>query len=272
MNASFDLDALAEAALDLERAGIENPRREARLLFDLAGGDRARFKTYLARRSRREPYSRIRGRREFWSLDLNLSPDTLDPRPDSETLVDAALEFLPGRAAPFRVLDFGSGSGALLLAFLAEFPNASGLGIDILPGAIETARANAHELGLSPRAQFAPGDWSQGNPGGARHAADVILSNPPYIPSGELETLQPEVRRFDPRAALDGGFDGLDAYRQLAPVFRHALNPGGFAFVELGLGQAGRVASIMAGCGLDIVGTRQDLARIERCLVLRQGA
>ena len=232
---------------------------------DLADGDEALFQAYLARRASHEPYSRIRCRREFWSLDLALSPDTLDPRPDSETLIDAALEHLPRRDAPLRVFDYGTGSGALLLAFLVEFPNASGIGIDILPGAIETANANARALGLSARTGFILGDWSGMNPG----AADVILANPPYILSGEIETLQPEVARFDPLAALDGGDDGLDAYRALAPVFRHALNPGGFAFIELGLGQAGPVASIMAGAGLVNVGTRQDLARIERCLVLR---
>lgn len=273
MNAEIDLDTLAEAAMNLERAGIENPRREARLLFELAGGDATRFKTYLARRAAHEPYSRIRGRREFWSLDLALSSDTLDPRPDSETLIDAALEHLSDRAAPLRVVDFGTGSGALLLAFLVEFPNASGLGIDILPGAVGTARANALALGLSSRAEFVfgdwRGDWSQDDHGAARLGADIILANPPYIPSGAMASLQPEVVGFDPLAALDGGADGLDAYRALAPVFRDALNPGGFAFVELGLGQAGDVATIMAGSGLMMAGTRQDLARIERCLVLR---
>jgi release factor glutamine methyltransferase len=267
MSAATELDALAEAALALERAGIENPLREARLLLELAQGDRTRFTDYLRRRSSREPYSRIRGKREFWSLDLDLSPDTLDPRPDSETLIEASLEFLAERRnEALRAIDFGAGSGALLLAFLAEFPKASGIGIDSLPGAVSAARQNAGTLGLASRARFVLGDWSEKNLG----PADVILANPPYIPSGEIDLLQPEVARFDPRAALDGGVDGLAAYRALAPVIYRALGPGGFAFLELGQGQARPVAAIMERAGLKLVGTRPDLARIERCLVLRQ--
>jgi release factor glutamine methyltransferase len=266
MSAAAKRDAAGEAARVLERAGIDSPRREARLLLELAQGDAARFGDYVLRRASHEPYSRIRGRREFWSLDLKLSPDTLDPRPDSETLIEAALAHLPGRQAALRVLDFGSGSGALLLALLSEFPHAAGIGIDILPGAVETARQNAEALGLAARAMFILGDWAEKNLG----PADVILANPPYIQSDQLESLQPEVVRFDPRAALDGGADGLAAYRALAPVIRRSLKPGGAAFVELGQGQARQVAAIMEGAGLKAAGTRQDLARIERCLVLRQ--
>ncbi len=262
-----DMDAVAAAARVLERAGIENPRREARLLLNLAQGDPARFADYLARRAAREPYSRIAGRREFWSLDLALATDTLDPRPDSETLIEAALEYLADRRdEALRAVDFGAGSGALLLAFLAEFPKASGIGIDILPGAVSAARQNAETLGFSARAQFVLGDWREKNSG----QADVILANPPYIPSSEIDHLQPEVTRFDPRAALDGGADGLESYRALAPVIYRALGPGGFAFLELGQGQARPVAAIMERAGLKAAGTRQDLARIERCLVLRQ--
>ncbi len=268
MSAATELDLLAEAALELERAGIDNPLREARLLLELAQGDPTRFKDYLRRRASREPYSRIRGRREFWSLDLALAPDTLDPRPDSETLIEAALEFLADRRndGALRVLDFGAGSGALLLAFLAEFPRATGIGIDRLPGAVAAARLNAETLGLAARSRFVLGDWSEKNLG----QADVILANPPYISSSEIDHLQPEVTRFDPRAALDGGADGFDCYRALAPVISRALSPAGFAFLELGQGQARQVAAIMERAGLKAAGTRLDLARIERCLVLGQ--
>ncbi|MGA3306511.1 MAG: peptide chain release factor N(5)-glutamine methyltransferase [Stellaceae bacterium] len=265
MNAAAEIDAIGEAARLLERAGIDNPRREARLLLDLARGDPARFADYVRRRASREPYSRISGRREFWSLDLTLSPATLDPRPDSETLIEAALDHLPYREAALRAIDFGTGSGALLLAFLSEFPHATGIGIDIQPGAVETARQNAEALGLAARANFIPGDWAEKNLG----AADVILANPPYIQSSAFPSLQPEVVRFDPRAALDGGADGLAAYRALAPVFRRSLKPGGAAFLEMGEGQARPIAAIMAETGLTVAGTRRDLARIERCLVLR---
>jgi len=267
MSAATELDALSAAALVLERAGIENPLREARLLLELAQGDPTRFADYLARRASREPYSRIHGRREFWSLDLALSPDTLDPRPDSETLIEAALEFLADRRnEALRAVDFGAGSGALLLALLAEFPRATGIGIDRLPGAVTAARLNAETLGLAARSRFVLGDWSEKNLG----RADVILANPPYIPSSEIDSLQPEVTRFDPRAALDGGDDGLESYRALAPVVSWTLGPGGFAFLELGQGQARPVAAIMERAGLKAAGLRPDLARIERCLVLRQ--
>ncbi|HUN48946.1 MAG TPA: peptide chain release factor N(5)-glutamine methyltransferase, partial [Stellaceae bacterium] len=257
--------ALAEAAEILNRAGIDNPRREARLLDELAAGDPVRLKSFVVRRAAGEPYSRIRGLREFWSLDFALSPDTLDPRPDSETLIDAALAALPDKQAPLSVIDFGTGTGALLLAFLSEYPNATGIGLDILPGAIAMAERNAVSLGLAARARFIAGDWRAIN----LPPADVILANPPYIPDREIDTLDRAVRVFDPRAALDGGLDGLDAYRSLAPAIARNLKPEGFAFVELGAGQADAVAAICRAVGLNIAGTRLDLGGIVRCLAIR---
>ncbi|MGH6969449.1 MAG: peptide chain release factor N(5)-glutamine methyltransferase [Stellaceae bacterium] len=259
-------DAIAATARRLEAAGIANPRHEARLLHALAAGDNARLADYVRRRVAHEPYSRIRGAREFWSLDFALSPDTLDPRPDSETLIEAALAALPERTAPLRAVDLGTGTGALLLALLSEFPNATGLGVDVLPGAVATAARNAAALGLADRTQFVAGDWAEANLG----AADVILANPPYIPSGEIAALPPEVVRFDPRRALDGGDDGLMAYRALVPVVRRTLKPGGWAFFELGAGQAEAVARIMAAGDLHAAGRRRDLAGRERCLAIRQ--
>jgi len=259
-------DAIATTAQQLAAAGIANPRHEARLLCALAAGDGVRLVDYVRRRAAHEPYSRIRGAREFWSLDFALSPDTLDPRPDSETLIEAALAALPDRTAPLRVVDLGTGTGALLLALLSEYPNATGLGVDILPGAVATAARNAAALGLADRSHFVAGDWAAINLG----AADVILTNPPYIQSDEVTALPPEVAHFDPRRALDGGEDGLTAYRTLVPVIRRTLKPDGWAFFELGAGQTEAVARLVTVGDLRVAGTRRDLAGCERCLAIRQ--
>lgn len=259
-------DAIAAITQQLAAAGIANPRHEARLLHALAAGDGVRLADYVRRRVAHEPYSRIRGAREFWSLDFALSPDTLDPRPDSETLIEAALAALPDRTAPLSAVDLGTGTGALLLALLSEYPNATGLGIDVLPGAVAAAARNAAALGLANRAQFVAGDWVEINLG----AADVIVANPPYIPSDEIAALPPEVVRFDPRRALDGGDDGLMAYRTLMPLVRRTLKRDGWAFFELGAGQADAVARLARAGDLHVAGTRRDLAGCERCLAIRQ--
>jgi release factor glutamine methyltransferase len=274
-------DAVAAAAVQLAAAGIESPRHEARLLVELAAEldaaavlgypERAlgpsaqnRFAQLLARRVAREPYSRLLGRREFWSRDFALSPDTLDPRPDSETLVEAVLDHLPDRAAALRLLDLGTGTGCLLLALLSELPRAAGFGIDIVPGAVAVARANAASMGLKSRAFFAVGDWGAALAGGF----DVVICNPPYIASAALAGLAPEVARFDPAAALDGGADGLAAYRAVAPQVTRLLRASGFACVELGTGQTHAAVEIFRRHGLVIDGVRRDLAGVERCLLL----
>ena len=271
---------IAEATAQLAAAGIAEARREARLILALAleidpamvlgyperpvdDRSRARLDRLIARRVKHEPFSRLKGTREFWSLDFALSPETLDPRPDSETLIAAALAHLPDRRAPLRLIDFGTGTGCLLLALLSELPNATGLGIDILPGAVETARRNALSLGLSARVQFSVGDWDRGIEG----EADVILANPPYIPSQEIPSLAPEVAAYEPRGALDGGPDGLDAYRALAPATQRLLTRGGLACIEIGAGQAVPVAGLLSKSGLTINEIRRDLSGLERCLV-----
>ena len=273
-------EVTAAIAQRLAASGIAAARHEARLILaEALGSDPAvvlgyperavdaqamrRLEALVARRARGEPISRLRGSREFWSLEFALSPDTLDPRPDSETLIEAALAHLPERSAALRVLDFGTGTGCLLLALLSELPNATGLGIDILPGAVATAARNAAALGLAARARFQAGDWGCG----IVEQGDVILANPPYIPSQEILNLAPEVAAFEPRAALDGGADGLAAYRVLAPVASRLLIPGGFACVEVGSGQAAAVAGLLAGSGMKIREMRRDLAGIERCIV-----
>jgi release factor glutamine methyltransferase len=274
-------DGLSEAAQRLRDGGLGAARHEARLLLaaaldcepgDLLGGAdgaidepaRQRFAQFIDRRLAREPVSRIRGHREFWSLRFEITRDTLDPRPDSETLIEAILERLPDRQAPFRLLDLGTGSGCLLLALLTELPQAMGLGVDCLPGAVATARRNAAALGLAARARVELGCW------GAELAPgyDIILANPPYIPSGAIAELMPEVARYEPRTALDGGVDGLAAFRALAPELHRLLTPAGIAAVELGAGQLESVTALMVGAGLAIRGVQHDLSGTARCLVL----
>jgi len=273
-------EALALATRRLAAAGIEAARLDARLLLASVAGmsasavlleperalapeTEAAFNGFVDRRCRREPVSRIVGRREFWSLDFAITLATLDPRPDSEALVEAALaQFAP--EPPRRVLDLGSGTGCLLLAVLSERPSWTGIGIDIAEDAVAVGRANARTLDLAGRAHFQNGDWGQGLSG----PFDLILSNPPYIPSREIPGLAPEVSAYDPRRALDGGEDGLDAYRALAPAIARLLAPKGFAVIELGKGLAEEIARLMCATGLTEIDRRRDLAGVERCLVL----
>ena len=275
--------ALVKAVRALAAAGIDAPRREARLLLStilgvdaaalLGNPDRAlhaeegaRFAAFVARRAAREPAARLLGYREFWSLDFALSPETLVPRPDSETLVEAVLAQIGERRAPLRLLDLGTGSGCLLLALLSELPAATGIGIDIAAAAALTARRNAVALGFVDRASFAAGSWATAIVG----CFDVIVVNPPYIESGAIDGLAPEVGEHDPRRALDGGPDGLDSYRALAPEMGRLLRKDGVAAFECGAGQAQSVAAIVRRAGLTIVESRRDLAGTERCLVLRR--
>lgn len=272
---------LRDAAARLDAAGVEDARRDARLLLaealgveahrlilepetDVPPEAAARFADFVAARADRVPVSRILGRREFWGLSFRLSLATLDPRPDSETLVEAVLKAFPDRMAPLRVLDFGTGTGCLLLAVLSEYPNASGLGIDKADDAVVTAHANASDLGLADRVEIRLGDWGEGLTG----TFDIILSNPPYIEAGVVPMLAPEVARHDPLLALAGGADGLDAYRRLLPDVARLLAPQGHAFLELGQGQAPDVAEIAASCGLQRCAVHADLAGIARCLEL----
>ena len=192
--------------------------------------DQAAYAALIDRRARHEPVAYITGRREFWSLDLAVAPGVLIPRPDSETLIDAAVAHFDDRA-PRRILDLGTGSGALLLAALSQWPEASGVGIDASPAALDVAQANADRLGLAARAQFLPGGWC-----GTGEAFDLILCNPPYVATGT--PLAADVADWEPHAALFAGADGLDAYRALAPVLRGQLARGGIACVEIGATQS----------------------------------
>ena len=271
---------LEDVSGKLTSAGFEEPRRLARRLLAAALGlsatevfghpervlDRPqqnRIADTLARMLGREPLSRIVGLREFWGLEFLLSTDTLDPRPETETLVEAALRRLPSRSRPYRFLDLGTGSGCILLALLTEFPEAIGVGIDISPGAARAARRNADRLGLGARACFAVGNWAQAVAG----CFDAVAANPPYVSGRDLAGLPPEVRDHDPRRALDGGPDGLAAYRAIAADLLRLLAPAGFFACEIGSTQADAVTGILAEAGLARQEIAADLAGLPRCIV-----
>lgn len=277
-----DLRRLAEARL--REAGIDTPDLDARYLLEHALGltrtdfitksdqtvsetDTARALALIERRVAREPVGRILGHREFWTIDLALNPDTLEPRPDTETVVEAVLKAVPDPKAPLSLLDLGTGTGCILLALLAELPNATGLGVDLSPLAVEAADANAVRNGLAGRARFQTGDWGNG----ITDRFDIVVSNPPYIPSAEIATLAPEVREHDPRRALDGGPDGLAPYRIIAAQLPALLVPGGLAAFEVGQGQAPDVAALLAAQGFTGIAALRDLGGIERCVRGRNG-
>jgi release factor glutamine methyltransferase len=273
---------LGEAASKLSRAGFAEPRRAARRLvastLDLTPAEllghseqvldeqqTGRVRRALDRMAAREPLSRILGRREFWGLEFALSDDTLDPRPETETVVEAVLRRVLDRDAPLRFLDLGAGTGCILLALLSEFPAATGFGVDIAPDAVMTARRNAAALGLGERAHFLVGDWGTAISG----RFDVIASNPPYIADAALANLAPEVALYDPCLALDGGADGLGAYRSLVVDLARLLEPKAVLAIEVGFSQAPAVAAMLQASGLAIDGCERDLAGIARCVVAR---
>ena len=267
--------ALRDGALILRAAGIDNPAREARLLLAHALGrapadllrdsgdtiDRAAFDRLVERRAGNEPMAFILGHQEFWSLDFLVSPATLIPRPDSETIVQAAFDLPP----PGRVLDLGTGTGCLLLSVLHERPRAFGVGVDLSPDAAKLAAVNARRLGLDARAAFLCVVWAAALAG----PFDLILSNPPYIEADTIAGLMPEVANHEPRSALDGGTDGLDAYRTIVGALPALLTPDGAAVLELGIGQAQSVAALAHAIGFGAE-TRTDLGGIERALILQR--
>jgi len=262
--------------------GIDSPELDARVLIGHALGldhatlaasgrrllsaEQHRAIAAIAeRRLAREPVARITGIKEFWSLQLRVSEATLVPRPDTETLVEAALAALDRRGArslAWRIADLGTGCGAILLALLTELPNSFGVGSDIDPAALAMARENARRLRLT-RAAFLACEMATA----LRGPFDIIVSNPPYIATGDLDALPPEVRLFDPRVALDGGCDGLDSYRAIAAAAAVLLTPGGFLVVELGAGRAEPVADVIAAAGLAPLAPQPDLSGVPRALV-----
>ena len=263
--ATADLDArlLVGHALGLDATGLilhaERPVSEA---------DVARALAFAERRIAGEPVARILGEKEFWSLSLRLSPETLVPRPDTETVVEAALGWArrAGRGQePLRVLDLGTGTGAILLALLSELPAATGVGVDLAEGAARTANENARRFGLEERARFVVADWGAGING----RFDLVVSNPPYIRSGDIPGLAVEISRFDPDMALDGGADGLAAYRVILDRLDAFLAAQGAAFAELGDGQAEAVTAMAELLDFDAA-CHKDLVGIDRVVELRR--
>ncbi|HYE44596.1 MAG TPA: peptide chain release factor N(5)-glutamine methyltransferase [Caulobacter sp.] len=261
----------------LKAAGIDQPSIDARLMLEAATGasrmdiltdpyravtpeQQAVLDDYVGQRLRRRPISHILGRKGFWKIMLSVTPDVLTPRPDTEAILDVVLPAFPEGMA-FSMLDLGVGSGAILLAILAERPAAKGLGIDSSSEALAVARENAANLDLNDRAAFLRGDWTAGL---GDDQFDLVVSNPPYIRSAEIDTLEPEVRDHEPRLALDGGPDGLDAYRILAPEILRVLRPGGLFAVEIGHDQSAPVETLFREAGASRLRTVQDLATRDR--------
>lgn len=271
--------AVAETRLALAAVGIATGALEARLFVAhaaglsetaLLGSGEAplpaaavdRLADVVARRRAREPVAYILGEKEFWSLPFAVDRSTLIPRPDSETLIEAALAFIGDASRSPRVLDLCTGCGCLLLALLHAAPAASGIGVDLSESAVRVARGNAERLGLAGRAAFVCGNWADAIAG----AFDIVLANPPYIAGAEWPTLPHEVRGWEPRLALIGGVDGLAAYRELLPTAARLLAPGGGGFFEVGHGQAPDVAALAARAGFQRIDLKKDLAGVERCL------
>ena len=249
----MDARLLVEAGARVQRLDIvTDPRRE--LTVEQAQA----IETLVARRVQREPLSHILGKRAFWTLELIVTPAVLTPRPETEFLVELALELLP-KDQPARVLDLGTGSGAILLSVLAERPLASGVGLDLSTEALAVAHSNAEALGLTAQVEFHHGGWDAE----LRAPFDVVLSNPPYIPSAEIDTLEPELG-YEPRLALDGGPDGLDAYRAIAPRLKALVRPSGGFALEVGAGQADAVNALLTEAGLTPEQPRKDLAGFAR--------
>ena len=274
------VQAWTRARERLKTAAVDSPAIDARLMLEAAAGaTRADILTdpyreltpeqetvldgYLERRARREPVSRILGRKGFWTIMLEVGPAVLSPRADTETVVQEALALFPVPAR-FAVLDLGVGSGAILLSILAERPAARGLGVDISEEALAVARENAANLGLAERAALLRGDWAYGLPDAG---FDLVTANPPYIARREIAGLEPEVRDHDPPLALDGGEDGLDAYRTLAPEALRVLKPGGAFLFEIGHDQSAAVEALCREAGAKDVRTVKDLALKDRVVM-----
>jgi release factor glutamine methyltransferase len=262
---ALDARLLTGAALNLDLTGVI-----AQATRQLTTDEADRLDGFARRRLAGEPVARILGSKEFWGLPFKLSAETLVPRPDTETIVEATLEILRAgdrSQTRLRIADLGTGSGAILLALLTELPDATGIGTDLSTAALGTAKANAQYLGLASRADFIVSDYADALSG----TFDLIVSNPPYIRSADIAGLAPEVRDHDPHLALDGGRDGLEAYRRIAPQAARLLSPGGLLVLEIGQGQDDDVARLVAAAGLTVMGpAKRDLAGIGRAVLGRK--
>jgi release factor glutamine methyltransferase len=263
-------DLVIEATLILREAGVDQPRREARLMLqellgwsatefirgednEISADHAASFEGMVRMRARRTPLAHVTGSVRFFGLDLLSDRRALVPRSDSEVVVEAALERLP-RGQRSEIVDLGTGSGCLLLAILSKAPLARGTGVDVSAVALDLAAENAERAGLSARANLLKGHWA----GADLSGADLVVSNPPYIRTEEIDLLEPEVRDHDPRIALDGGVDGLEAYRQIAPLVRQQARPGTWLVLEVGHDQGEAVSDLLVGLGFQLVETIRD--------------
>jgi len=272
--------ALREAIAQLTAAGVETPDRDARLLMQWTEGIDAaaliaspeialshpkRLAQAIEQRSARKPVSKIIGYRDFWSHRFIVTPDVLDPRPETETIIEAVLDITPRLVAP-KILDLGTGSGCILLTLLSEFTLSQGVGIDSSPAALSVAKQNAEALGVADRAKFLLSNWFEA----LDDTFDLVVCNPPYISTSEGTLLAPEVARWDPEAALFAGMDGLHAYRGIANGLATVLKPDGVAFFEVGIGQSGAVTDLLREVGFGRITSRLDLAGVERCIIARR--
>ena len=275
-------DALRRAAARFAAAGIDTPALDARLLLmHVSGLPRealvaepeavlppevmARYEALVSARASRQPVAQLTGMREFWGMEFTVTPDVLTPRPETETLVEAVLRRVPDREAPMRILDLGTGTGCLLLSLLSELPGARGLGVDASPAALAVAKANAEALRLSARSHFRLSEWCKEVVG----TFEIIVANPPYIPSNAIGALMPEVAAYEPRMSLDGGMDGLACYRNIAAELPFHASKGAWIVLEVGEGQHEAVADIFMQAGFRLKAVEPDLSGVMRCVTLQ---
>lgn len=233
--------------------------------YELSEKESAEYNELLNRRKNREPVAKIIGKKEFWGREFFVNSATLDPRPDSECLIEAVFEIFPDKNQPLKIIDFGTGTGCLLLTVLAEYPNSQAIGVDIDRNTLDIAIKNAEKLGLAKRSKFILNDWAKGIEG----KFDLIISNPPYIKNSDIKNLEPEVSIHEPYTALAGGWDGLDCYRTIAPSVNNLLEKDAYLIFEFGMGQEEAVKTIFEKCGIRFVSFKRDMAGIIRCIVAR---
>ncbi len=260
-SAALDAKLLMAQGLGCDRVALVS--QSARILNSQ---EREAIEALALRRLNREPMSQILGYKDFWRDRFHVSADVLSPRPDSETLIEAMIAYRLDRAVAYEILDLGTGSGCLLLSLLREYPKARGLGIDQSAAALAIAEQNALALGLQARASFSLGNWMQT----LQSRYDMVISNPPYIERAEIDALEPEVKEHEPMAALSGGDDGLDAYRQILTSLPKVLQPNGICVMEFGVGQEGAVEALAIKNGLKVREIKEDLASIPRAIIIEQ--